>query len=285
MPRCETMTSAEREASESFEFDGFYIPVELALLTGGGEETWKAISEGHMAAYGRYSPIRRGQHVLEIGCGVGRDAIPLAKLVGPEGSYVGIDISLPSIQWCRDNITPNLPNATFEHLDIRSDFYNPAGALATSETTLPVGDRKFDRVILQSVFTHMFEDDIVHFLSEFRRILDPEGLVFASFFVLDDESIRLSAASDGALTFPHQLADGCRVHDSRNPEGAVGYTPRAVGRMLRRSGLTLDQPIHHGSWSGRRDVPDGQDIVIVKPAPHHVRLLGKLRHALFGEGG
>jgi SAM-dependent methyltransferase len=233
-----------------------------------------------MAAYERYSPIHPGQQVLEVGCGVGRDAIPLAKLVGPGGSYVGVDISLPSIQWCRDNITPQLPNATFEHLDIRSDLYNPTGALTASGTSLPARDRQFDRIILQSVFTHMFEDDIVHFLSEFRRVLRPSGVVFASFFVLGAESIRLILNRVGALTFLHPLTDGCRIHDPQNPEGAVGYTPDAVDRMLRATGLVLDQPIHHGSWSGRQNVPDGQDIVIMRRARIPTRLLGRLRGAI-----
>ena len=281
------MTSAhqgerEQAANTTFDFEGFSIPVALAALTGGGEDTWASIAQGHLAAYDRYSPIRSGQQVLEVGCGVGRDAIPLVKLVGPQGSYIGVDTSLPSIQWCRENITPQFSNATFEHLDIRSQFYNPSGALSASETRLPVGDGQIDRIVLQSVFTHMFEDDIIHFLSEFRRVLRPGGLVFASFFVLDDESVRLTTHRGEALTFLYPLGDGCRISDPRNPEGAVGYTPRAIDRMLGRSGLMLDQPIHHGYWSGRSDVPDGQDIAILRRAPIHIRLLGPLQGALVG---
>ncbi len=277
------MSSAEEVTGKTFEFEGFSIPVALAILTGGGEDTWEAISRGHMAAYDRYSPVLPGQHVLEVGCGVGRDAIPLAKLVGPRGSYVGVDISLPSIEWCHANITPKLPNATFKHLDIRSELYNPAGALSTAETHLPGGIGQFDRIVLQSVFTHMFEDDIVHFLTEFRRVLKPGGLVFASFFVLDDESTLLSTTNVGAITFVHPMGDGCRIHDPRNPEGAVGYTPKALDRMLRSSGLMLDQPIHHGSWCGRKDVPDGQDIVVARRTSLSSRLLASVRHR-FSDG-
>lgn len=275
------MSAADHEVSESFPFEGFSIPVALAVLTGGGEETWESISRGHMAAYERYSPIHPGQRVIELGCGVGRDAIPLAKKVGPEGSYVGVDINLPSVLWCRDNITPKLANATFEHLDIRSDLYNPMGTLTAPQTGLPMEDGRVDRIVLQSVFTHMFEDDIVHFLSEFRRVLAPDGLVFASFFILDDESLQFSADRVGALTFLHPLGEGCRIHDPHNREGAVGYTPEAVERMLQRSGLVLDQPVHHGSWSGRRGVPDGQDIVVLRRAPTPTGILARLRRALF----
>jgi hypothetical protein len=35
----------------TFAFEGFDIPVDLAILTGGGEETWAGISAAHLAAY------------------------------------------------------------------------------------------------------------------------------------------------------------------------------------------------------------------------------------------
>jgi hypothetical protein len=80
--------------------------------------------------------------------------------------------------------------------------------------------------------------------------------VFASFFVVDEESIGLAAQHGSTLRFEHPWADGCRISDLGNPEGAVGYTPEALARMLRRSGMALAQPVHPGSWCGRADVPD-----------------------------
>ena len=61
--------------SSTFRYDGFDIPVELARLTGGGPETWHDITVGHLLEYERYCPIHPDHSVLEIGCGVGRDAI------------------------------------------------------------------------------------------------------------------------------------------------------------------------------------------------------------------
>jgi SAM-dependent methyltransferase len=259
--------AGEPRAVKTFEFEGFLIPEDLAILTGGGEDSWVSISRAHMAAYARYCPVRSGQSILEIGCGVGRDAIPLLHVLGPEGSYVGVDIIGPSISWCQANITPRYPNAAFAHLDIRSNFYNPSGQASLLETRLPIEDGSIDLIILQSVFTHMFEDDIVHYLSEFRRVLRPNGSVFASFFIVDSESLGRTATRGDELTFQHRWGNGCRISDPRNPEGAVGYTPRALHRMLRRSGMQLDQPVHHGWWSGRENALDGQDIAILKRSP------------------
>jgi SAM-dependent methyltransferase len=131
--------------------------------------------------------------------------------------------------------------------------------------TLPVAEGSIDRIILQSVFTHMFEPDIVHFLRQFRRVLRPDGRVFASFFVLDEESVRLSAETPDGLTFLHPYRDGCRINDAASPEAAVAYAPGALGRMLRRGGFVLDQPVHLGSWCGRQGVEDGQDIAVLRP--------------------
>ena len=217
--------AAEQRAAGTFEFEGFVIPEDLAVLTGGGRDTWESISRAHMAAYDRYSPVRAGENVLEVGCGVGRDAIPLVKVLGPKGSYVGLDIIRPSIIWCQENITPRHPNAVFGHLDIRSEFYNPSGTLSALEVRIPIEDGRIDLIILQSVFTHMFEDDIVHYLSEFRRVLHPDGLVFATFFIVDEESLRLTTARGDALTFQHRWGKGCRISDLQNPGGAVGQKP------------------------------------------------------------
>lgn len=251
--------------TDTFAFEGFDIPRDLAILTGGGAETWEGISAAHTAAYARYAPVRAGHDVLEVGCGVGRDAIPLAPVLGDGGSYVGVDVSGPSIEWCQKNITPRHANFRFDHLNIRSEFYNPLGTLSATEISLPVASQSVDLIILQSVFTHMFEPDIMHFLREFRRALRTDGRVFASFFVLSKESIRLALSTPDVLTFRHSRPDGCRINDPDQPEAAVGYTPRALARMVRRSGFALDQPLHVGSWCGRQGVDDGQDIAILKP--------------------
>ena len=49
--------------------------------------------------------LRPGLDVLELGCGVGRGAIPLIDILGLDGSYVGVDVMGPSIAWCRQSIS------------------------------------------------------------------------------------------------------------------------------------------------------------------------------------
>jgi SAM-dependent methyltransferase len=262
---------------EIFAYQGYEIPLDLANLTGGGPDTWDAISHGHMVEYATYCPIQPNHRVLEIGCGVGRDAIHIAELLDDRGEYLGVDIIKPSIEWCQTNITPRHANVTFTHVDIRSRFYNPDGALSVRDVRLPVADHSVDKVILQSVFTHMFEDDIVHYMREFRRVLGEGGRVFASFFILDDESVALAKRTGQPLTFDRPWSRDCRIQDPGNPEGAVGYTPRGLHRMLKRGGLALDQPIHRGLWCGREGVIDGQDIAILRTSDRPPQRRWRLR--------
>lgn len=44
------------------------------------------------------SGIRRGQHVLDVGCGCGATALALAERVGQTGRVTGIDISAPMLE-------------------------------------------------------------------------------------------------------------------------------------------------------------------------------------------
>jgi len=267
------------EVSEErlFAYKGYRIPIELVDLTGGGVDTWDVIAVGHMEQYAKCAPIDKDASVLEVGCGVGRDAIQLTEHLSSEGTYVGIDIIRPSIEWCQANITPRYPNFTFHYLDIKSQIHNPGGSLRVRDVKLPAPSASVDRIILQSVFTHMFYDDIIHYLKEFRRILKPGGKVVTSFFVIDEESQKMIKASGGDpafnLTFAFPYGEGCFINDERYPEGAVAFTVPRLQQMLVKSGMVLDQPIHPGFWSGRQGVTDGQDIAVLKAGPVAARSL------------
>jgi SAM-dependent methyltransferase len=246
----------------TFRYKGFDIPEELAVLTGAGEESWHVIALEHLNNYEWHCPIRPGQRVVEIGCGVGRDAMHLPDRIG-DGSYLGVDIIPASIEWCRANITPRFANFDFQLLDVYNRFYNPSGSLSGADVKLPVPDGSVDRILLQSVFTHMFEIDITSYMQEFARVLAPEGLVFATFFLLDQTTKTLIEEGKSSIVFRHPHGDGCWIQFPDPPEAAVAYEPHVLARMLERSGLELDQPIHHGAWSGR-EARSGQDATVLR---------------------
>ncbi len=248
--------------TDTFAYGGYQIPRHLLELTGSHAESWEAIGLHHLRDYQRLTPIAPAHHVLEIGCGVGRDAMQLARLLSAEGRYTGIDITPPSIAWCKRHISARHPRFEFIHLDIKSELYNPTGVMESEDARLPVEAASVDRILLQSVFTHLFPKAVKQYLREFRRVMRPGAMVFASLFVLDAESDALSRGRERGLRFPHRRQDRSWIASLLSPEEAVAYLPGDFELLLVDAGLKLHSPVIHGSWSGR--AADGyQDIAIL----------------------
>lgn len=267
--------STESEAivdshDETFRFHEFDIPVPLLNLTGGGVDTFEVISRHHIAVLRKHLGLHWDDNVLEIGCGIGRDAIPLTKILTPEATYLGIDIIRPSIEFCQANIAARYPNFTFAHFDVEDKLHNPTGTQEMTNYVLPRPDQSVDKVFGWSVFTHMWERDIRHYLKEFHRVLKPGGRALLTCYVLTPEII--AKAQETNLTkfnirFEHQVNDHCWVNDLEFPLGSIGYSPEAFRSMVDNAGLVMERDFLRGAWSGYHAEPeDGQDaLVLVRP--------------------
>ena len=84
-----------------------------------------------------------GARVLDIGCGCGRTARLL--LHHPYiRSYVGFDVIKPYVEWCTRFLTPLTQDRfQFQHLDVRSDHYNPLGTLSADDVRFPFAEGSF----------------------------------------------------------------------------------------------------------------------------------------------
>lgn len=249
------------------EYEGYRIPVDLINLTGAGPESFDAISKAHIGYLQKHVGLSSDATVLEIGCGIGRDAIPMTQILSPVsgGRYVGVDIIGRSIEWCQDNISQKHSNFQFIHYDVKDQLHNPNGTTTTKQIYLPLSDKSVDLVILWSVFTHMFEPDILHYLSEFRRVLKDRGLVFFSCFIVDERilaTIRQSAPTPYALRFETQYGQGCWINDPQHPAGAVAYDDATLRRLVANAGLRVLKDIP-GNWSGGRQGAPGQDGIVL----------------------
>src|SRR3954453_21362444 len=169
---------------ETYRFHEFDIPIPLLNMTGGGTDTFETISKIHIAALRKFIGLSWSDHVLEIGCGIGRDAIPLTKILAPDATYVGIDIIQSSIDFCQANISARYGNFKFFHFDVSDKLHNPTGVRQMTEYSIPVADHSLDKVFGWSVFTHMWERDIRHYLREFYRALKPGGKALLTCFVI-----------------------------------------------------------------------------------------------------
>jgi len=221
-----------RSRTPTHAFRGFDIPIDLMGLTGGGPETFDAIAEGHLRNVEWYAGLAPDHSVLEIGCGIGRDAIPLTAKLSPSGRYLGVDIVAPSIRWCTANITSRHPNFRFVQFDVQDELHNPEGTRGARDFTVPLDNRSIDRIIVQSVFTHLLAPEVSHYLKEFHRVLKDDGRVYATFFVYDDavlEKARDTNLTPFDLRFEHEVEPGAastirRILWGRWPTRGIGST-------------------------------------------------------------
>lgn len=248
-------------------YKGYEIPVELMLLTGGGPKDFDAVSQWHFSNICKWIGIRPDHTVLEIGCGIGRDAIPLSEYLA-DGRYIGVDIIQRSIEWCSANISSRHPNFSFLHFDVKDQLHNPSGIINTTDIQIPLEDQSIDRIFLFSVFTHMMQLGIEHYLRQFRRLLKPDGLVYATTFIYNEEILKAARKTNLTpwnLRFEYEINANCRINDVNFPLGAVAYTRDIWNTMVSKCGFRLKREPLTGAWSGFYPHPEeGQDVMLLE---------------------
>lgn len=217
--------------------------------------------------YRRLLNLQPSDAVVDLGSGMGRKTRPLTSYLVPPGRYDGLDPVKPGVDWCATHITPRYPNFRFHHLDIYNGHYNPTGQLSASTVRLPFEDETFDVAVLGSVFTHLLPPEIDHYLSEISRILKPGGRSLITYFLLNEESVRMIDSGRAAWRLRYRF-DTYAVEKVDDPEDTVAHDEANVVRLYRSHGFDVIGRPHYGSWSGRSDYLDFQDLVV---AHRHAR--------------
>ena len=100
-----------------------------------------------------------------------------------------------------------------------------------------------------------------NYLSQIRRVLAPTGRCLASFFLLNEESLGLLRAGSSTIDFKHDFGE-YRTKSASTPEAAVAYPEGLIRSLYSKHGLTIVDPVHYGSWPGRKQFLSYQDLVI-----------------------
>ncbi len=153
-----------------------------------GGSQFDEVGDEFLGYFKKYCGLRKNASILDVGCGIGRMAIPLTKFLSSEGAYRGFDIVPEGIEWCQNNISTRYLNFEFSHADIYSKQYNASGKLPSENYRFPYRDSTFDFVFLTSVFTHMLSKDLKNYFSEICRVLKPGGSTLITYFILNEES-------------------------------------------------------------------------------------------------
>lgn len=225
-----------------------------------GDGDYRAIGAeflGHFVRIGRLQPHER---VFDIGCGIGRMAVPLTQYLDPErGSYDGVDPVMDGILWCAQTITPVYPRFRFQRLDIAHPLYNPQGSLPGNEVRFGFANQSFDFIIMTSVATHLPPDELVVYLNEASRLLAPGGRLFLTAFALDgsttgQERLKFRRWGEGPGWYAIEEA----------PLAAAGIDAGFLLEHAVQAGLTVER-LDPGHWRGQSAAHYQDLLLAVKP--------------------
>ncbi|MGI8895356.1 MAG: class I SAM-dependent methyltransferase [Casimicrobiaceae bacterium] len=145
----------------------------------------------HSEAIFPFLPVRKGDRVLDVGCGFGDTSTKLGELVGPTGEVVGIDCCDAFLDYARKDVEGRgLTNVSF----VRGD----------AEISLPTN--QYDFVFAR--FGTMFFANPVAGLRNMRKALRPGGRMVHIVWRNRADNPWLSMAKDVVLRFlPQPGAD------------------------------------------------------------------------------
>lgn len=225
-----------------------------------GDGDYRAIGAeflGHFVRIGRLKPHER---VFDIGCGIGRMAVPLTQYLDPErGSYDGVDPVMDGILWCAQTISPAYPRFRFQRLDIAHPLYNPQGSLPGNEVRFGFANQSFDFITMTSVATHLPPDELVVYLNEAARLLAPGGRLFLTAFALDgqvtgQERLKFRRWGEGPGWYAIEEA----------PLAAAGIDASFLLEHATQAGLAVER-LDPGHWRGHSAAHYQDLLVAVKP--------------------
>ena len=228
---------------------------ELAHYVGSGVdmENFKYVGLKAVDRLKNLGDLHPTDRVLEIGCGIGRIAIPLTRFL-LQGSYEGFDIVRDGIEWCQNVITPKYPNFQFNWVDLYNNTYNPTSKCLAADYQFTYQDGEFNFIFLTSVFTHMLPLDLQHYLGEIHRTLKSGGICFFTTFLINPDVRQHRAVSKRHF---HDAGDYWTLNPDRHEDG-IAYDQALLESWIRANGFAI-RLVRHSHWWA---TGTGQDIVV-----------------------
>jgi SAM-dependent methyltransferase len=157
-------------------------------------------------------PDAQWRSYLDFGCGCGRTARRLLQQTPRPERYVGLDLHKGMVQWCQENLAPLAPGFEFHHHDVFNPGLNPDRSRPWA-APLPVEDGSVTLMEAWSVFTHLIESQAEFYLDEVARVLAPDGILMATWFLFDKATFPFMQENQNALYINDQDPTNAVVYD------------------------------------------------------------------------
>ena len=214
---------AQPDSFDDVDFERVYAAADLT------KDFWTAVGLSSVEEFrnlGRYKlgmlqqlGLRPESKILDVGCGTGSLAEPLADFLSAEGLYYGTDLSEVAVRFCREKYAR--PNFLFAK---------------NGMTTLPIDDLRFDFVVFLSVFTHTYPAETRDLLAEAVRVLGEGGTIVADVFESDIDTDSLGRRAMIVLDRRRMVG----IADALGLESKTLFArawdtagPRRIDRMMR----------------------------------------------------
>jgi SAM-dependent methyltransferase len=228
-----------------------------------GPGDFQRSGEGLMADLIAHAGLKPSDQVLDIGCGVGRVALPLTDFLDASGGYIGFDISRRAVAGCQRRFARTRPDFEFVWLDLRNGDYNAGGGVAETEARFPVADGGIDVAFAASVFSHVRMETIRHYLIETARVLRPGGrFLFTAYALTPARRAAIQRRETWLALLP--WTDTSMVMDPRSPERAIAHDAEALTEAIHAAGLRLAAPWRAGGWAPPAELGGRQDVWVVE---------------------
>lgn len=123
--------------------------------------------------------------LLDVGCGV-RFTQTFINRSLPLRSYTGVEVSLPVVEWLKENVEKHDQRFRFLYWHVHNAMYNQQAPAMSTYEALPVPG-SYDVIMGFSLFTHLAPEDASQMLTLMRKAVRPGGFLFFSAFC--DESV------------------------------------------------------------------------------------------------
>lgn len=153
--------------------------------------------------------IKKGQNVLDFGCGSGNYTIPAAKIVEETGKVYALDKDKKQLNRLRQKAK----SIGLENIEIIE---------TSGELEIPLGDRTFDAILFYDILHNYYFSlsEIEELLKEAYRILRPNGIISVYPKHVEQKKI-IKELKEANFYLDSKYFEHLLIHDDNLEEGEI----------------------------------------------------------------